>query len=81
MMGERGLTPMEVIMTDRVYKKVEVIGTSKESITHAIENAIAAASKSIRNLDWFEVSEVRGHIKDGKVDHYQVVTKIGFRLE
>lgn len=81
MMVRRLILIMEEAMTNRVYKKIEVVGTSPESIEHAIENAVAAASKSMRNLDWFEVSEIRGHIKDGVVDHYQVVTKIGFRLE
>lgn len=64
-----------------VYKKVEVVGSSTKSIEDAIENAIAECSKNLRNIEWFEVQETRGHIVDGKVGHYQVVLKIGFRIE
>lgn len=64
-----------------VYKKVEVVGSSKNSIEDAIENAIAECSKNLRNIEWFEVQETRGHVVDGKVGHYQVVLKIGFRIE
>lgn len=67
-------------MTSRVYKKVELVGTSTTGIEDAIENAVSTASDSLKNLDWFEVIETRGHIKDGKVAHYQVVLKVGFRL-
>ena len=68
-------------MTDHVYKTVEITGTSPEGVTPAIEVAIAKASKTLRNLDWFEVVGVRGHIGDGGVAHYQATLKIGFRLE
>lgn len=64
-----------------VYKRVEVVGSSKQSIEEAIENALAECSKSIRNIEWFEVQETRGHVVDGKVGHYQVVMKVGFRIE
>lgn len=64
-----------------VYKKVEVVGSSKKSIEDAIEAAIAECSKKIRNIEWFEVQETRGHVADGKVGHYQVVLKVGFRIE
>lgn len=64
-----------------VYKKVEIVGSSKKSIEDAIENAIAECSKNLRNIEWFEVQETRGHVVDGKVGHYQVVLKIGFRIE
>lgn len=64
-----------------VYKRVEVVGSSKQSIEDAIENALAECSKSIRNIEWFEVQETRGHVSDGKVGHYQVVMKVGFRIE
>lgn len=63
-----------------VYKKVEIVGSSTKSIEDAIENALAECGKSIRNMEWFEVAETRGHILDGKVGHYQVVLKIGFRI-
>ena len=68
-------------MSDHVYKSVEITGTSSEGVTEAIDRAIAKASETLRNLDWFEVINVRGHIADGRVAHYQVTLKIGFRLE
>jgi len=64
-----------------VYKKVEVVGSSQKSIEDAIENAIAECSKQLRMIEWFEVQETRGHVVDGKVGHYQVVLKVGFRIE
>lgn len=68
-------------MTDNhTYKKIEIVGSSKTSIEDAIENALAECAKTIRHLEWFEVAETRGHIVDGKVGHYQVTLKIGFRL-
>jgi flavin-binding protein dodecin len=68
-------------MSDHVYKSVEITGTSPDGVTEAIERAIAKASETLRNLDWFEVVNVRGHIADGRVAHYQVTLKIGFRLD
>jgi dodecin len=68
-------------MSDRVYKLVEVVGTSSAGIDDAIRNAIETAAKTIRHIDWFEVIETRGHVADGKVAHFQVALKIGFRLE
>lgn len=62
------------------YKKIEVVGSSKNSIDEAINNALQECAKSVRNLDWFEVMETRGHIENGKVGHYQVTLKVGFRL-
>ena len=68
-------------MTDHhTYKKIEIVGSSKTRLEDAIENALAECAKSVRNMDWFEVVETRGHIQDGKVGHYQVTLKIGFRL-
>ncbi len=63
------------------YKKIEVVGTSTISIEDAINNAIAECGKSINKMEWFEVVETRGHISDNKVAHYQIVMKIGFRIE
>ena len=68
-------------MSDHVYKKTEIVGSSKTSIEDAIEQAIARASSTLHHLDWFEVTETRGHIVDGKVGHYQVTLKVGFRLD
>lgn len=63
------------------YKLVELVGSSPNSTDEAIRNAIEAAGKSIRNLDWFETTEIRGHIVDGKIAHFQVKLKVGFRIE
>ena len=67
-------------MPDHVYKKIELTGSSKNSVEDAIQNAIAVASKSVQHMDWFEVQEVRGDISDGTVGYYQVTLKVGFRL-
>ena len=67
-------------MSDHVYKRVEIVGSSSKSIEEAIKNAIAECSKTVRNIEWFEVMETRGHVVDGNIGHYQVVLKIGFRL-
>ncbi|MGY8810934.1 MAG: dodecin [Pseudomonadales bacterium] len=64
-----------------VYKKVEVVGSSSNSIEDAIQVAVTECSKSVKHVEWFEVVETRGHVKDGKVAHYQVVLKVGFRIE
>jgi len=64
-----------------VYAISEIVGTSSNSIEDAIQQAVNMAGQSIRNLDWFEVTDLRGHIKDGRVAHYQVAVKIGFRYE
>jgi flavin-binding protein dodecin len=68
-------------MSGNVYKKLDLVGSSTASIEDAIGGAIARAAGTMRNLDWFEVTEIRGHIEDGKVAHYQVGVKVGFRLE
>lgn len=68
-------------MTDHIYKKVELVGSSKVSIEKAVENALTHAGKSVRNIRWLEVGEIRGHVVDSKVDHWQVGVKFGFTLE
>ena len=68
-------------MPQSVYKKIELVGSSPTSISDAINNAIAQAAKTVNNLGWFEVQEMRGNIQDGKVSQYQVVLKVGFRIE
>ena len=68
-------------MSDHVYKTVEVTGSSTESVDDAIRKAIDKASKTLRNLEWFEVIGVRGHVAQGALGHFQVTMKIGFRLE
>jgi flavin-binding protein dodecin len=68
-------------MSNHVYKKVELVGSSSESIEAAIENALARAAKTVHNMRWFEVVETRGHIHEGRVGHYQVTVKVGFTLD
>ncbi|HZB31087.1 MAG TPA: dodecin [Streptosporangiaceae bacterium] len=68
-------------MTDRTYRVTEIVGTSPESVDSAVRNGIKRAAETLRHLDWFEITEVRGQIVDGEVAHYQVGLKIGFRLE
>ena len=68
-------------MSDATYKVTEVVGTSTDSIQQAVRNGIARASETLRNLDWFQVTEIRGHIVGGDVAHFQVTMKIGFKLE
>ncbi len=71
-------------MSNRTYRVTEIVGTSPEGIDAAIDNGIARAGQTLRHLDWFEVTQIRGHIGDGPgspVSHYQVSMKVGFRLE
>ncbi len=68
-------------MSSRTYRVTEIVGTSPDSIDEAIKNGIGRASQSLRHIDWFEVTEVRGHVADGNVEHFQVGLKVGFRLE
>ena len=68
-------------MTNHVYKLVELVGSSTTGIDDAVRNAIETAALTIRNIDWFEVVETRGHVQDGKVAHFQVTLKVGFRIE
>ena len=67
-------------MPDKTYKMIELVGVSDESVQQAIRNAITRASKSLKGLDWFEVTEVRGLVKDGAVSQFQVKLKVGFRI-
>ena len=68
-------------MSNRTYRVTEVVGTSQEGIDDAIRNAVARASRTVRHLDWFEVTQVRGQVVDDHVEHFQVGLKLGFRLE
>jgi len=68
-------------MSDRTYRVTEIVGTSPESVDAAVRNAVRRAGETLRHLDWFEVTEVRGQIVDGEVALYQVGLKVGFRLE
>ena len=68
-------------MSEHVYKITELTGSSPKSIEEAVTQAVSRASKTLRNLRWFEVTETRGHIENGKVDHWQVTLKVGFTLD
>lgn len=68
-------------MSDNIYAVTELVGTSSESVEDAIQGAIRVASRKLDHLDWFEVKETRGHIKNGAIAHYQVVLKVGFRYQ
>ncbi len=68
-------------MSDHIYKKIELIGSSPTGIEDAVNNAVSRAAKTVRNMRWFEVSEIRGHIEDNKIGHWQVTVKIGFTLD
>ena len=68
-------------MADHTYGITEIVGTSPDSIHQAIRNGVSRASQTVRNLDWFEVSTIRGYITNGEVAHFQVQMKVGFRIE
>jgi flavin-binding protein dodecin len=68
-------------MSDHIYSITEIVGSSAESLEDAIRGAVQRANQTVRGLDWFEVTEIRGHIENGEIGHFQVGLKIGFRLE
>ena len=68
-------------MSDHIYKVTEIVGSSATGVEDAVTRAVAKASKTIRNLRWFQIGEVRGHIEDGKIGHWQVTVKLGFTVD
>ncbi|MEU0391666.1 dodecin [Streptomyces sp. NPDC006208] len=68
-------------MSNHTYRVTEIVGSSPDGVDQAIRNGITRASETLRGLDWFEVTQVRGHIVDGEIEHFQVGLKVGFRLE
>ena len=68
-------------MSEHIYRVVEIVGSSPDGVDAAIRSAIGRASQTLREIDWFEVVSVRGHVEDGAVGHFQVTLKVGFRLE
>ncbi|GAB2761366.1 dodecin [Streptomyces bullii] len=68
-------------MSNHIYRVTEIVGTSPEGVDQAIRNGIERASQTLRNLDWFEVTQVRGQLDNGRIAHWQVGLKVGFRLE
>jgi dodecin len=68
-------------VSDHVYRVTEVVGTSPDSVQQAIRNGIERVSRTVRNVEWFEATEIRGQVVDGEIAHFQVALKVGFRLE
>ena len=68
-------------MADHIYKKIELVGSSSKGIEDAVKNALARASKTMRNMRWFEIADTRGYLEDGAIAHWQVTLKVGFTLE
>jgi len=68
-------------MSGHTYRVTEIVGTSETGVDDAIQGAVARANETLRGLDWFEVTEIRGHIEDGRIAHFQVGLKVGFRLD
>jgi len=68
-------------MSNHTYRVTEIVGSSPEGVDQAIRNGVRRASETLRNLDWFEVTEIRGHLEQGEVGHVQVTMKVGFRLD
>jgi dodecin len=68
-------------MSNHIYKKIELVGSSPDNIEDAVKNALSKASRSLRNIRWFEVVETRGHVEDGRIGHWQVTIKVGFTLD
>jgi flavin-binding protein dodecin len=68
-------------VSDHIYRVTEIVGSSPDGVDQAIRNAVTRASQTLRNLEWFEVVEVRGHLSEGQVAHVQVTMKVGFRLD
>jgi dodecin len=68
-------------VSDATYRIIEVTGTSAVGVTEAMQNGVARANRTLRNLDWIEVNNIRGHIADGQIAHFQVSMKVGFRMD
>ncbi len=68
-------------MSTHTYRVTEIVGTSHEGVDDAIRNGLSRAAETVRNLDWFEVTQVRGHLEDGRIEHFQVGMKVGFRID
>lgn len=68
-------------MSNNTYRVTEIVGSSPNSVDEAIRNGLARASRTVRNMDWFEVSTIRGHLEDGSIGHIQVTMKVGFKLD
>ena len=68
-------------MSDHVYRLSEIVGSSTTSVDDAIRTAVSKAARTVRNIEWFQTQEIRGHVEDGQVAHFQVTLKIGFRVE
>ena len=78
-MSQAGRQPFS--MSDHVYKKIELVGSSPKGIEDAVKNALTRAKKTVRNMRWFEITETRGYLEEGNIAHWQVTLKVGFTLE
>lgn len=78
---KRNVNEGMVLMTDHIYSISEIVGSSATGVDDAIRGAVARAARTLHNLDWFEVTNIRGHIEDNQLSHYQVTLKVGFRLD
>lgn len=74
-------TDQDSTMSDHIYKKIELVGSSPDGFDAAVKNAVTRAEKTVRNMRWFEVTETRGEIEEGKINHWQVTLKVGFTLD
>jgi dodecin len=68
-------------MSDHTYRVTEIVGSSSDGVDQAIRNGVSRASQTLHNLDWFEVTQIRGHLEEGEIAHVQVTMKVGFRLD
>lgn len=75
------LAPTNESMSEHIYKKIELVGSSSKGFEEAVQNALARAKKTVRNMRWFEVTETRGYLEEGKLAHWQVTLKVGFTLD
>jgi dodecin len=80
-LARRHVRWFDALMSEHIYKKIELVGSSPNGIEDAVNNAITRAGKTIRNMKWFEVAEVRGHLENNKVAGWQVTVKVGFTLD
>jgi flavin-binding protein dodecin len=74
-------SPKSEFMSEHIYKKIELVGSSPNGFEEAVKNALARAKKTVRNMRWFEVTETRGYLEEGKLAHWQVTLKVGFTLD
>ena len=80
-LARRHVEWFDALMSDHIYKKIELVGSSPKGIEDAVKNALTRAKKTVRNMRWFEIAETRGYLEEGNIAHWQVTLKVGFTLE